>query len=389
MPAIHAAHPERRVVLVVLDSLGMGEMPDAAAWGDAGSDTLGHVAERTPLTIPNLAALGLANIRPVPGVRAVATPSGSYGKMAIAGNGKDTIAGHWEIAGVRVDVRFTEYPTGFPAELLEEWSRRIGPSAGPGWLGNCARSGTVILDELAPEHVATGKPIVYTSSDSVFQVAAHEAVIPPAELNRICELAFDLVAPLGVARVIARPFVGDAASGWTRTGNRRDFAQLPPRDTFVDEVLAAGLPTSSIGKVKDIFGGRGFSIAVKASGNAAITDALLRQVDEQRSGLIFANLVDFDMLYGHRRDPGGYARALMAFDEHVPALLARLGPKDLLILTADHGNDPTYRGSDHTREYVPLIAYTPGVPGKDLGTMPTLAMCATLGRQWLGLAARP
>lgn len=375
----------RRVTLVVLDSLGMGEMPDAPAWGDAGSDTLGHVAEHTALTIPNLRAMGLANIRAVPGVAPVAVPTARYGKMAIAGNGKDTIAGHWEIAGVRVDHRFTEFPDGFPTELLDEWSRRIGPGAGPGWLGNYARSGTVILDELAAEHVRTKKPIVYTSSDSVFQVAAHEAVIPPAELNRICELAFELVAPLGVARVIARPFVGDPTSGWTRTGNRRDFAQLPPRATFVDEVLAAGLPTSSIGKVKDIFGGRGFSIAVKASGNAAITEAVLHQVDVQDSGLIFANLVDFDMLYGHRRDPGGYARALMAFDQRLPELLARLGPDDLLLLTADHGNDPTFRGSDHTREYVPLLAFTPGVPGADLGTMPTLSRCAELGRAWLGL----
>lgn len=379
-------HPGRRVTLVVLDSLGMGEMPDAADWGDAGSDTLGHVAEHTALTLPNLAALGLANIRPVPGVPAVPAPTARYGKMAIAGNGKDTIAGHWEIAGVRVDVRFTEYPEGYPVSLLDEWSRSIGPGDGPGWLGNYARSGTVILDELGPEHVRTAKPIVYTSSDSVLQIAAHEAVIPPAELNRICELAFALVAPLGVARVIARPFIGDAASGWVRTGNRRDFAQLPPRDTFVDEVKNAGLPTSSIGKVKDIFGGRGFTIAVKASGNAAITEALLKQLDDQPDGLIFANLVDFDMLYGHRRDPGGYARALMAFDERLPELLARLGPDDLLLLTADHGNDPTYRGSDHTREYVPLIAYTPGAPGGDLGTMPTLAMCAELGRSWLGIA---
>lgn len=375
----------RRVTLVVLDSLGMGEMPDAPAWGDAGSDTLGHVATHTPLTIPNLQAMGLANIRPVPGVPAVATPTARYGKMAIAGNGKDTIAGHWEIAGVRVTERFTEFPDGFPLDLLAAWSRSIGPGDGPGWLGNYAQSGTVILDELAAEHVRTGKPIVYTSSDSVFQVAAHEAVIPPAELNRICELAFALLAPLGLARVIARPFVGDAESGWTRTGNRRDFAQLPPRPTFVDEVSTAGLPAASIGKVKDIFGGRGFTIAVKASGNAAITEALLHQLDEQDAGLIFANLVDFDMLYGHRRDPGGYARALMAFDQRLPELVARLGPDDLLLLTADHGNDPTFRGTDHTREYVPLIAFTPGTAGADLGTMPTLARCAELGRAWLGV----
>lgn len=371
----------RRVILVVLDSLGVGEMPDAAAWGDSGADTLGHIAERIGLAIPNLQAMGLANIRPVAGVAAVAAPTARYGKMAIASNGKDTIAGHWELAGVRVDTRFTEYPEGFPLPLLEAWSAQTGR----GWLGNVARSGTVILDELAPEHLRTGKPIVYTSSDSVFQVAAHEDVIPPAELNRICEQAFALVAPLGVARVIARPFVGTEATGWTRTGNRRDFAQLPPRDTFVDEVLAAGLPTCSIGKVKDIFGGRGFSIAVKASGNDAITQALLDQLDTQASGLVFANLVDFDMLYGHRRDPAGYARALMAFDQRLPELLARLTADDLLLLTADHGNDPTYRGTDHTREFVPLLAYTPGTPGGALGTMPSMVACAEMGRDWLSL----
>lgn len=376
--AASGANP-RRVVLVVLDSLGVGEMPDAKDWGDSGSDTLGHIAERVSLHIPNLQAMGLANIRPVPGVAAVANPTARFGKMAIASNGKDTIAGHWEIAGVRVDKRFTEYPQGFPAALLAEWSKQTGR----GWLGNIAQSGTVILDDLAPEHLRTGNPIVYTSGDSVFQVAAHEDVIPTAELNRICELAFALVAPLGVARVIARPFIGNATDGWVRTGNRRDFAQLPPRATFVDDVLAAGLPTCSIGKVKDIFGGRGFSIAVKANGNAMITQALFDQMHVQKSGLIFANLVDFDMLYGHRRDPVGYARALMEFDARLPELVALLGPDDLLLLTADHGNDPTFRGSDHTREYVPLLAYTPGTPGCDLGTMPSLAMCAELGSAWL------
>jgi phosphopentomutase len=372
----------RRVVLVVLDSLGVGAMPDAPEWGDAGADTLGHIAERVPLHIPNLRRMGLANIRPVPGLEADPAPMGGYGKMAIAGAGKDTIAGHWEIACCKVETRFAEYPEGFPPALMEAFGR----VSGRGWLGNVVASGTEIIERLGAEHVATGKPIVYTSADSVFQVAAHEDVIPIPELYRICEAAFDLVVPLGIARVIARPFVG-VPGAFVRTGNRRDIAQEPPRDTLVDVLARAGLPTVSIGKIKNIYGDRGFSRAVKASGNAAITQAVLDEMDTTESGLVFANLVDFDMLYGHRRDVAGYARALEDFDRRLPEILEKARPGDLLLLTADHGNDPSYRGSDHTREYVPVLAWFPGAHGADLGTRPTLADCGATAAEWLGVPA--
>ena len=370
----------RRATLIVLDSLGVGEMPDAAAWGDAGSDTLGHIAATTPLQIPHLQAMGLANIRPVPGVTAVAHPSARYGKMAIAGDGKDTVAGHWELACCKVNQRFRDFPDGFPAEILEAFTARTGY----GWLGNVAASGTEIIERLGPAHLETGKPIVYTSADSVFQVAAHESLIPPEELYRICRIAFEIVAPYGVARVIARPFVG-VPGAFVRTEARRDFALVPPRETLMDRLTAAGVPTTSIGKIKSIYGDRGFSAAVKAGNNATITQATLDTLDHQDRGLIFANLVDFDMKYGHRRDPVGYARALEAFDAQVPALLARLGPDDLLILTADHGNDPTFRGTDHTREYVPVLVWTRGSDGHPLGTRRTLADAGATVAAWLGV----
>lgn len=370
----------RRVILVVLDSLGVGEMPDAEAWGDAGSDTLGHIAERLALTIPHLQAMGLANIRPVVGVTAVEAPSAAYGRMAIAGNGKDTIAGHWEIAGVRVENRFTEFPQGFPPDMMAAYAERTGRP----WLGNCAASGTEIIERLGPAHLETGATIVYTSADSVFQIAAHESIISVAELYRICEIAFELVRPLGVARVIARPFSG-VPGAFVRTGNRRDFALEPPRPTLMDHLLEAGIPTISIGKIKSIYGDRGFSRAVKGATNAAITQAILDVMDEEPAGLIFANLVDFDMLYGHRRDPEGYGRALMEFDRRLPELLGRVGQDDLLLLTADHGNDPTFRGSDHTREYVPLLAWHPGIVGRDIGSRDTLADCGASAAAWLGV----
>lgn len=414
---------EKRAILVVLDSLGVGEMPDAVAWGDGGSDTLGHVAEAmlkagTPLQIPNLRRLGLAEPgvtggRGLAGVPSLASggerAAGAYGRMATAGAGKDTVAGHWELAGCRVDERFRDFPDGFPPEILGPFSARIGR----GWLGNVAASGTEILERLGAEHVATGQPIVYTSSDSVFQVAAHEAVIPLEELYRICEVAFELVVPHGVARVIARPFVDAPPEVTARTGarylrteGRRDFAQQPPHDTLMDRLQRAGVQTTSIGKVKSIFGDRGFSHAVKAGNNATITEATIRQADRagqpgqpggQQGGLIFSNLVDFDMLYGHRRDPLGYGRALEAFDRRLPELMAELTADDLLILTADHGNDPTFRGSDHTREYVPLLVWGPdgarvgrvtGAGGSgDVGTLPTLAAVAEMITGWLEVGA--
>ena len=379
-----------RVTLIVADSLGVGEMPDAAAWGDAGADTLGHiaamrVASGVPLSVPNLARLGLASIRPVAGVAPAADVDAGYGRMTTAGAGKDTITGHWELAGCKVGAPFRTFYDGFPEDMMEAFVARTGalvPTAG--WLGNVAASGTEIIAQLGAEHVATGKVIVYTSADSVFQIAAHEDVLSVPDLWRVCEAAFDVVRSWGIARVIARPFVGTPGA-FVRTENRRDFALQPPRDTLMDRLMAAGIPTTSIGKIKSIYGDRGFSHAVKAGNNATITQAILDTLDAQPSGLIFANLVDFDMLYGHRRDPAGYARALEALDARVPELLARLGPDDLLLITADHGNDPTFPGSDHTREYVPMLAWRQGGHAVDLGTRATLADCGATAGAWLGV----
>jgi phosphopentomutase len=369
-----------RVALVVADSLGVGAMPDADRYGDAGSDTLGHIAARHPLRIPNLAAMGLASIRPVAGVPEPNVVRGAFGKAATAGVGKDTIAGHWEIAGCTVQSAFTTYYDGFPAELMAAFEA----AAGVGWLGNVAESGTVIIDRLGAEHVRTGKVIVYTSADSVFQVAAHESVVPVARLYEICQAAFEVVQRWGVARVIARPFEGEAGA-FRRTENRKDIALEPPRPTLMDRLAAAGVPTTSIGKIKSIYGDRGFSEAVKAGNNSTITQAILDVLDRPAQGLVFANLVDFDMLYGHRRDPAGYAAALEALDARIPELLARIGADDLLLVCADHGNDPTAPGSDHTREYVPVLAWRPGIGRVDLGTRPTLADIGATAGEWLGV----
>jgi phosphopentomutase len=368
-----------RVCLIVADSLGVGAMPDAAEWGDEGADTLGHIAATQALHIPNLAALGLASIRPLPGVPA-GVPTGGYGKMAIAGACKDTLGGHWELAGCRVEAPFHTYEQGFPPELMEAWERATGLA----WLGNIAASGTQIIQDLGDEHVRTGRPIVYTSADSVFQVAAHEGVIPVERLWALCQTSFEVVKPWGVARVIARPFIGTSGA-YVRTENRRDFAVVPPRETVIDRMAAAAIPTVSIGKIKSIYGDRGFSRAVKAGNNTTITQAILDVLDDQPAGFVMANLVDFDMLYGHRRDAPGYARALMALDRRIPEILARMGDDDLLLITADHGNDPTFRGSDHTREYVPILAWRKGGHGVDLGTRATMADCAATAAEHLGV----
>ena len=357
-------------------------MPDADRYGDAGSDTLGHIAERTPLRIPNLAAMGLASIRSVVGVPEPAVVSGAFGKAATAGVGKDTIAGHWEIASCTVQEAFNTYYGGFPAELMAEFAA----ATGEGWLGNEAASGTEIIQRLGDEHVATGRPIVYTSADSVFQVAAHEAVIPVERLHALCKQSFEVVRKWGIARVIARPFVGTSGA-YVRTENRKDIALQPPRDTLMDRLVAAGIPTTSIGKIASIYGERGFTRSVKAGNNTTITQAILDVLRESKGGLVFANLVDFDMLYGHRRDPLGYARALEALDQRLPELLSCLGPDDLLLVCADHGNDPTAPGSDHTREYVPVLAWRRGIGRIDLGTRTTLADIGATAAEWLGVSA--
>lgn len=371
----------KTVAIVVADSMGVGEMPDAASYGDAGSDTLGHICERYGVAMPNLAALGLASIRPLHGQEDYGV-SGAFGKMATAGVGKDTIAGHWEIAGCTVEAPFTTYYEGFPPELLAEFSAATGAS----WLGNVAESGTAIIARLGDEHVRTGAPIVYTSADSVFQVAAHESVIPLVRLYEICEQAFAVVQKWGVARVIARPFVGESGA-YVRTENRRDIAVEPPRATLMDVLQAAGIPTVSVGKIKSIYGDRGFSGAIKAGNNTTITQATLDAIvaAKHTGGLVFANLVDFDMLYGHRRDPAGYARAIEALDMRIPELLAALGDDDLLLIVADHGNDPTAPGSDHTREYVPILAWRRGIGRVELGTRASLADAGATAAEWLGV----
>jgi phosphopentomutase len=361
----------RRVILIVLDSVGIGEMPDAAEYGDAGSDTLGNIALRRRLNLPNFRALGLANIRPLANLPPVAEPLASFGRCALASPGKDTTTGHWEIAGIQLEKPFPLYPNGFPPEVMDEFERRIGRRA----LGNYPASGTEIIEELGAEHLRTGCPIVYTSADSVFQVAAHEDAIPLSELYRICETAREILrGPHEVGRVIARPFVGSPGSFSRDNANRHDYAVPPPQGMLLDQLAARGVPVFAVGKIFDIYLGRGISHSERARSNADGMAKTLAAMDAAPEGLIFTNLVDFDALYGHRNDIAGYATALEAADAWVPSLLERLDADDLLIFTADHGNDPTTLSTDHSREYVPLLVYGPGARrGRDLGTRATLA----------------
>jgi len=359
-----------RFILLVLDSVGIGEMPDASRWGDAGSDTLGHLLAAGRPCLPNLQNLGLGNIRPQPNLPAVPDPEGAFGKAAILSDGKDTTVGHWEIAGLVTNVPFPTYPGGFPDRILGPFCRAIGRDI----LGNRPASGTEIIKELGEEHIRTGKPIVYTSADSVFQVAAHEEVIPLEELYRICEIARQLLdVPDRVARVIARPFVGDPRS-FRRTGNRKDFAIPPPAPTLLDLLKDQGLPVLGVGKIGSIFDDRGLTESLPAHDNAECVDRCIAALGIIREGLIFTNLVDFDMLWGHRNDAVGYARGLEEFDRRLPDLRARMERGDCLIITADHGCDPTTPGTDHTREYVPILICGSRVgSGICLGTRETLA----------------
>jgi phosphopentomutase len=359
-----------RVIWIVLDSVGIGEMPDAEAYGDKGSDTLGNIARQRRLKLPNLCRLGLANIRPLAGLDPVSEPAGAYGRCALASPGKDTTTGHWEMAGIHLRKPFPLFPRGFPREVMEPFETRIGRHT----LGNKAASGTEIIKELGEEHVRTGSPIVYTSADSVFQIAAHEDVIPLFELYKMCEAARDILrGPYEVGRVIARPFVGEPGA-FTRTSNRHDYAVPPPRGMLLDQLQARGVEIYSVGKIFDVFLGRGIGEQVKTKTNADGMDKTLRAMDEQDGGLIFVNLVDFDMLYGHRNDVEGYARALEEVDAWLPALDAKLAADDLVILTADHGCDPTTPSTDHSREYVPLLAYGPEArAGVNLGVRGSLS----------------
>jgi phosphopentomutase len=361
-----------RIIWVVLDSVGIGALPDAHEYGDAGRNTLGHIAESRPLRLPNLRTLGLANIAPLAHLPAAETPLASYGKGATKSPGKDTTTGHWEMAGVWLDQAFPVYKHGFPPEIMNAFEARIGRKT----LGNKPASGTEIIEELGEEHVNTGRPIVYTSGDSVFQIAAHEDVIPTAELYRMCEIARNLLdGKHRVGRVIARPFAGTVGS-FARTPRRHDYAVDPPRPMVLDVLQERQVPVFGIGKIHDIYNGRGVADYVTTKSNADGMEKLTAAMRERKQGLVFCNLVDFDMLYGHRKDVEGFARSLEEFDRALADYLPLLGQRDLLLLTADHGCDPDLRWetTDHSREYVPIVAYAPGRgAGQNLGTRTTLA----------------
>ena len=350
--------------------MGIGEMPDAAAYGDVGSDTLGNIARQRVLRLPNLCRWGLANIKPLTGLSPVAEPAAAFGKCALASPGKDTTTGHWEMAGIHLTKPFPLFPKGFPPEVMNEFERRVGRRT----LGNKAASGTEILVELGEEHMRTGSPIVYTSADSVFQIAAHEDIIPLFELYKMCEIAREILrGPYEVGRVIARPFEGSPGA-FTRTTNRHDYAVPPPKGMLLDQLRAADVEVSSVGKIFDVFLGRGIGDHEKTTSNADGMAKTLAMMQEQKDGLIFVNLVDFDQLYGHRNDVEGYAKALEEVDAWLPLLEHHLTAGDLAIQTADHGCDPTTPSTDHSREYVPLLVYGPSARhGVNLGTRGTLS----------------
>lgn len=361
----------KRVNLIILDSVGVGDAPDAAAYDDEGSNTLGNIARAVGgLKLPNMGALGLGNLTEIQGVPSVAEARGAFGRLTEISAGKDTTTGHWELAGAPLDRPFPLYPNGFPADLMAEFVARIGR----GWLGNYPASGTEIITELGAEHVATGKVIVYTSGDSVFQVAAHEEVVPLAELYRICQVARELLAgEHAVGRVIARPFVGEPGN-FRRTENRKDFSLTPPRDTILDVVKAAGKEVMGVGKIEDIFAHRGLTKSNHTGNNMAGIDAIIEYCRLCNEGLIITNLVDFDAIYGHRNNPRGYADALEAFDRRLPLIQQAACGHDVTMITADHGNDPTTPSTDHSRERVPLLVFGAHVkPNVNLGTRAAFA----------------
>jgi phosphopentomutase len=363
-----------RVFLTVLDSVGVGELPDADAYGDRGSDTLGNISRVVPLRLPALRSLGLSRVSRIDGRTPVppagSVPLGAFGRMAERSPGKDSVTGHWELAGIVLDRAFPTFPDGFPPEVIAEFETRIGRRT----IGNYPASGTAIIDALGPEHMRTGHPIVYTSADSVFQIAAHEQVIPIAELYRICEIAYELIGKgLNVGRVIARPFVGEPGA-FTRTANRHDYALEPTGATLLDVLTAAGHAVHAIGKIKDLFAGRGITTSVHTTSDDDGVDAIEAAIERAGPGLVFTNLVDFDTQYGHRNDVAGYAANLERFDARLARLLPRLRERDLLVITADHGNDPTTPSTDHAREFVPVFLVGGGVrPGADIGVRATFA----------------
>lgn len=381
-PAFH------RVIWIVLDSAGIGALPDAAEYGDVGRNTLGHIAESRALLIPNLLRMGLANIAPLAHQAPPSAPIAAYGKGATHSPGKDTTTGHWEMAGIWLPQAFPVYKHGFPPELIAEFERRIGRSV----IGNKPASGTAIIQELGEEHIRTGKPIVYTSGDSVFQIAAHEDVIRVQELYRMCEIARELLdGPNRVGRVIARPFAGTPGN-FVRTSRRHDYAVDPPKPMLLDVLGERNVPVFGIGKIHDIYNGRGVEHYVTTKSNADGMEKLVSALRQQQSGLVFCNLVDFDMLYGHRKDVEGFAKSLEEFDAWLGGFLLLLRNTDLLMITADHGcdPDPRWETTDHSREYVPILAYSPGNGASvNLGTRETLAdMGQTVAQNFEGMIPR-
>ena len=373
----------RAVALIVLDSVGIGGAPDAAVFGDEGSATLPHVAEAVGgIRLPNMEALGLGNIAPVEGVAPVPEPAGAFGAMVERSAGKDTTTGHWEIAGILLDRPFPTYPNGFPPEVIDAFEDAIGRET----LGNVAASGTEIIERLGAEHMSSGKPIVYTSGDSVFQIAAHVDVIPLERLYEMCKIARELLRGTHeVGRVIARPFRGTPGA-FQRTADRHDFSVTPPGDTVLDEIAGAGLEVRGVGKISDIFAGRGVTSSRPTVSNEEGVDAVIDELGHLEAGLVFANLVDFDSSFGHRNDPEGYAGALEAFDARLPDILASLGDGDVLVITADHGNDPTTPSTDHSRERVPVLVAGPGVAGGvALGSRGSFADCGATVAELLGV----
>ncbi|MCD2346967.1 phosphopentomutase [Clostridium guangxiense] len=361
-----------RVIWIVLDSVGMGEMYDADKYGDAGSNTLGHISKSLGgINIPNLVKLGLGDIDTMEGIEKCSEPLGAYGRFAEASVGKDTTTGHWEMTGIISKTPFPTYPNGFPAEIVDDFEKAVGRKI----IGNKPASGTVILDELGEEHIKTGKLIVYTSGDSVFQIAANEAVVPPEELYDICRKARKiLTGKHAVARVIARPFVGEKKGGFTRTPNRRDFSLEPPYDTVLDKIKKSGKSVMAVGKIEDIFEGKGITEAVHTKDNMDGVDKTIEYMKTDKKGLIYTNLVDFDMKWGHRRDVKAYGKGLEDFDARLLEIMSNMNDDDVLFITADHGCDPTAHGTDHTREYVPFIAYGKEIKKNvNLGTRKTFS----------------
>ncbi len=372
----------RRAILVVLDGVGAGALPDAGAYGDAGSDTLGNLARQVRLDIPTLAGLGLAKATVMPGVPVPTSPRAAWGRLAERSAGKDSVTGHWELMGVVLEQPFPTFPGGFPAALIADFEARIGRPV----LGNVVASGTAIIETLGDEHCRTGRPIVYTSADSVFQIAAHEEVVPVSQLYEWCQLAYALVVEgLGVGRVIARPFTG-VSGAYARTAHRHDYAMPPTGETLLDRLTASGVPVTAIGKVSDLFAGRGVTQSIPTASDHDGVEALVGQMAGGRRGLLFVNLVDFDTKYGHRNDVAGFAANLERFDRRLPEILAALDDDDLLIVTADHGNDPTTPSTDHSREFVPLLVTAPWLTQpRALGVRASFADVGQTLAAWFGV----